>query len=128
MIFTKFFHLNVVVCLEEQMMIGKSKKNLKKILRKFFFFRQYLDDLATEYSKRLIKISNEWKAKNDPNFAVIYQPYTIGCILFYYIFIIFIIIFLYLFFQYFLLYYFYYIFLFFYFFLLLLLYKYFFLI
>jgi len=37
-----------------------------------------LDSVITEYRSRIISISDFWRAKNLPEFNVIYQPFTIG--------------------------------------------------
>eukprot|EP01121_Diplochlamys_sp_Union-15-3_P015351 TRINITY_DN5058_c0_g1_i1.p1 TRINITY_DN5058_c0_g1~~TRINITY_DN5058_c0_g1_i1.p1 ORF type:complete len:300 (-),score=32.57 TRINITY_DN5058_c0_g1_i1:15-914(-) len=38
--------------------------------------RTFMDDVLTAYREKVVELSNEWRAKNLPDFSVIYQPFT----------------------------------------------------
>jgi phospholipase B1 len=40
--------------------------------------RNYLDEVISEYTKRLIKLTEQWQSRKLTDFAVVYQPFSIG--------------------------------------------------
>lgn len=47
-------------------------------LYRLMLYRLYIDETITEFGKRIVEISNDWQSQNLTDFAVVYQPFTVG--------------------------------------------------